>query len=187
MKGVLSATCDLSDFLRQSNFPYCLIGGIANLRWGEQRFTADADVSLFTGFGDETRFIDACAARFAPRTSDAAAFAMESRMLLLQHENGVAFDIALAALPFEERCIARASEFELLPERSVRTCSAEDLIIQKVFAGRAKDWMDVEGVLQRVRTLDWSLIDHELPPLLEVRGTPDALARLHSLRNQTQV
>ena len=37
-------------------------------------------------------------------------------------------DVALAAIPFEERAIERSSSFEFLPDKRLRTCSAEDLI-----------------------------------------------------------
>jgi hypothetical protein len=45
-------------------------------------------------------------------------------------------DIALGAMPFEERTIERSSLAELVPSAILRTCSAEDLIVHKAFAGR---------------------------------------------------
>jgi len=43
----------------------------------------------------------------------------------------------------------RASAFEFEPGVLVRTCSAEDLVVLKVFAGRPQDWIDVEGTIVR--------------------------------------
>jgi hypothetical protein len=62
---------------------------------------------------------------------------------------GVGIDIALAAIPFEERVLARSTAFEFLPGAGIRTCSAEDLIVYKAFADRPRDWVDVEGILLR--------------------------------------
>jgi hypothetical protein len=56
------------------------------------------------------------------------------------------------------------------------------LIIHKVFAGRDKDWGDVESVLIRQRIkLDLSLIRQELKPLLELKGQPEAMDKLDGL------
>jgi hypothetical protein len=182
MNGVLSAACDLADYLAAREWPHCFIGGIAVLRWGEARFTADADVTLFTGYSGEPHFVDTLLSAFRSRLPNAKAFAIENRVLLIQHENGTQLDIVLAALPFESRTVQRASNFELLPARMIRTCSAEDLVVHKVFAGRAKDWLDVEGIIIRNRSLDWGLIELELSPLLEIRDDNESMPRLHKLR-----
>lgn len=38
---------------------FCLIGGLALLRWGEPRETVDVDLTLLTGFDNELPFIQA--------------------------------------------------------------------------------------------------------------------------------
>jgi hypothetical protein len=184
MNGVLSAACDLADFLAAREWRHCFIGGIAVLRWGEARFTADADVTLFTGFYDEPQFVDTLLSAFQSRLPDARSFALENRVVLIQHANGTQLDIVLAGLPFESRAVDRASNFELLAKRKIATCSAEDLIVHKVFAGRPKDWMDVEGVIGRNRSLDWALIQTELTPLLEIRDDAESMPRLNKLKVQ---
>jgi hypothetical protein len=55
----------------------------------------------------------------------------------------------MGPLLFEERTIQRASEWRLRENIALTTCSAEDLVIHKVFAGRDLDWSDVERVLIR--------------------------------------
>jgi len=87
-------------------------------------------------------------ALYQGRVTNAAAFALRNRVLLLQ-KGGVGIDIALAAIPFEERVLARSTTFEFLPAAGIRTCSAEDLIVYKAFADRPRDWIDVEGILLR--------------------------------------
>ena len=94
-------------------------------------------------------------------------------------------DIAFGALPFEERCVEQATDWELSPGIVLHTCSAEDLVILKAFAGRPRDWIDVESVLVRQgRSLDWRLIVGELKPLLEMRETPENLEKLQQLRDK---
>jgi hypothetical protein len=61
---------------------------------------------------------------------------------------------------------------------SLRTCSAEDLIVLEAFAGREKDWLDIEGIVARIRGLDQALIWDELIPLLELKEAPEAADRL---------
>ena len=96
-------------------------------------------------------------------------------------------DIAFGALPFEERCVEQATDWELSPGIVLHTCSAEDLVILKTFAARPRDWIDVESVLVRQgRSLDWRLIVGELKPLLELRETPENLDRLLQLRSKIE-
>jgi hypothetical protein len=56
------------------------------------------------------------------------------------------------------------------------------LIVHKVFAGRDRDWEDVRGVLARKHgQIDWTIVRHELPPLLEMKDTPEAMQRLDQI------
>jgi hypothetical protein len=54
--------------------------------------------------------------------------------------------------------------------------------VHKVFAGRERDWIDVEGVIERRRdTLDRELINAELRPLLELNDSTHHLVRMEAL------
>lgn len=48
-------------------------------------------------------------------------------------------DCALGAFPFEERSVERATPWEWATGATLLTCSAEDLRVHKVFAGRDPD------------------------------------------------
>jgi len=64
-------------------------------------------------------------------------------------------------------------------------CSAEDLIVFKAFAGRERDWLDIESiVLRQVEVLDPDTIWRELTPLLELKGDAEAEPRLRRLLTQ---
>ena len=94
-------------------------------------------------------------------------------MLLLRSRDGVGIDISLGALPFEENVVARATPFSFGAGLQIRTCSAEDLIILKLFASRPLDIRDAEGVVIRLgEQLDWFYIEEQLRPLAEVKDDP---------------
>ena len=73
-------------------------------------------------------------------------------MLLVETAPGIPLDIALGGLPYEARVVERSTPFAVEPAVTLMTCSAEDLVVLKAFAGRAQDWLDVEGVLVRQGT-----------------------------------
>ncbi|MGA3241646.1 MAG: nucleotidyl transferase AbiEii/AbiGii toxin family protein [Bryobacteraceae bacterium] len=187
MTPLLEAARGLQTFLEERNWRFAIIGGLALLRWGEPRFTRDVDVSLLCGFGREDEFIAPFfASGYRGRISDASAFARRNRVLLLEAPNGVPIDIALAGLPFEEEVVERSSKFEFAAGCALRTCSAEDLIVFKLFAFRPRDLADVESVVTRRESeLDWDYIERQLAPLAEVKESPgimEALARLRRTR-----
>ncbi len=63
------------------------------------------------------------------------------------------------------------------------TCSAEDLVVLKAFAGRERDWADIESVvIRQSRRLDWPLVFEELAPLAELRGGAETTSRLRRLK-----
>jgi hypothetical protein len=182
LSPILEAALEIQAFCKARGWRFCFIGGIVVPRWGEPRTTADADLNLLTGFGGEEAFVDALLASFRARTADARSLALERRVLLLEARNTVPLDVSLGALPFEERLIERSSEFEVAPGTALRTCSAEDLVVLKAFAGRDLDWADVRGVAARqAGRLDEELIFHELKPLVALKGTPEAAARLRQI------
>jgi hypothetical protein len=161
----------------------CFIGGMAVQRWGEPRLTRDVDLTLLTGFGGEDAFIDTLLAAYPGRTGNAREFARKYRVLLLKTEGGVGIDISLGALPFEESVVARATSFSFGPGLDIRTCSAEDLVVLKLFASRPLDVRDAEGVAVRFKDhLDWRYIEDQLRPLAEVKEEPEIMRTLARLR-----
>jgi hypothetical protein len=176
---LLLAAARLQQFLVRQGWRFCFIGGVSVQRWSEPRFTRDIDLTLLTGFGNEENFIDTLLQEVNPRRPDARNFALSRRVLLARTKDGAEVDIALGALPFEERTIARASDWHLRQGVTLTTCSAEDLVVHKAFAGRHLDWGDVERILIRQHgKLDMDLIRRELKPLLELKGEPEAMGQL---------
>ena len=185
MNPVFAAAARIQQSCDAFGWKSCIIGALAVQRWGEPRLTRDVDVSLLTGFGTEAAYIDRLLSAFGPRRSDAREFALRYRVLLIATSDGVPIDVALAAMPFEERCIARASDFLIASDITIRTCGAEDLIVLKAFAGRPQDWIDIGGIVARQRRLDVALIWAELLPLLTLKEDAEAEPRLRALLGQT--
>lgn len=174
-------------YLDENGERYCLIGGLALQRWGEPRVTRDVDLTLLCPFGAEASAADRLLKAFKPRIEGARALALQRRVLLIWSGAGIGVDVAFGGLPFEERCVLRSSDWELSPGIVLHTCSAEDLVILKTFAGRPRDWIDLESVLVRQwRSLDWRLVVDELKPLLELRETPENLDTLQRLRRKIE-
>lgn len=105
MNGIFAAARECQEHCAAQGWQSCIIGGIAVLRWGEPRATQDADLVVFAGLGDEVRFAAGLLAAFSRRVADALQFAVRHRVALLRASNGVALDVALGALPFEERLL----------------------------------------------------------------------------------
>jgi hypothetical protein len=182
LPDVLETASEVQRFCQGRGWRFCFIGGVAVQRWGEPRFTQDVDLTVLTGLGDEEAFVDALLGGFHPRRADAREFALLHRVLLLHTSSGTPMDIALGALPFEERSIKRASAWAWSDDQLLTTCSAEDLVVHKAFAGRDLDWGDVERVLTRQHgRLDLDLVRTELKPLLGLKGSPEALDKLERL------
>ena len=183
MIGIFEAARQVQDFCDRRGWRSCFIGGIAVQRWGEPRVTRDVDLTLLTGYGGEDAYIDCLLEAFPARMEDAREFALRYRVLLLSTPGGVGIDVSLGALVFEEIVVSRASVFSFGPGLEIRTCSAEDLIILKIFASRALDIRDAEGVAIRQKDrLNWSYIEEQLRPLAEVKDDPNVLRTLTRLR-----
>lgn len=168
--------------MTNKKWPFCFIGGLAVIRWGEIRMTQDIDLCLLCGFGNEPSYVNELANQYKGRIDDVRNFAITNRVLLLYATNGVPLDISLSGLPFEDEMIRRATPFEFCPGCYLITCSAEDLIVLKAFAERPKDWNDIEGiVMKRGNSLDLRYITAQLQPLCELKGSPEVVDKVKKL------
>lgn len=186
MNRLYAAAEDLLALFQENGWKACLIGGLANLRWGEPRLTKDVDVSLAAGWGREEEIADLLLSRYRLRLGSRD-LALRTRVFLLSTPEEVPVDVALGAIPFELASIERSTEWTVLDRYRLRTCSAEDLIVHKVFAGRDRDWTDVRGIIYRQGArLDFDSIRRELPPLLELKEARENLARFERIVADSQ-
>jgi hypothetical protein len=183
VKSLFHTAAELETFLVAQGWQYCFIGGIALQRWGQPRLTNDIDVTILAGFGQEAACVDVLLGRYNARIPDGREFALDHRVLLLEAPAGIPIDVALGGITFEEQVVSRATRCEFLPDVSLLTCSAEDLIVLKAFADRPRDWGDVETVAVRQQgRLDWHYIFEELEPLCQLKEAPEIIERLRQLQ-----
>jgi hypothetical protein len=179
MTDLYMTALEVQRLCERQQWPFCIIGGVAVQRWGEARFTQDVDLTLFTGFGEEERYIDSWLKDFQLHPDCPPTTAVANRVLRLTNPRGVPIDVAFGAIDFERRTIERSSLWPLAEGEALRTCSAEDLIVHKCFANRDRDWVDVDGILARQwHKLDLKLVRKELKPLTELKEEPGIMARL---------
>jgi hypothetical protein len=183
MKNIFEEAFQIQKLLEQNTIDFCFIGGVAVQRWGELRTTNDVDVTILSAFGDEATYVNLLLESYESRIDNPLEFVSQARVLLLKTKAGIGIDVAFGALPFEQKSIQRATFSEFLPNISLKTCSAEDLIIYKTFAARPKDWLDIEGIILRQKALDWNYIEEQLIPLLDLKEEPEHFERLKKIRN----
>ncbi len=181
---MVSSAIHLTRVLEEQGWKFCFIGGLAVQFWGEPRNTIDLNLTLLSGFGKELPYIDYLAQRFAPRREDYREFALANRVILLRDAQGVPLDICLGGMPFEYRTVERAVQVSVTTEETIPVCSASDLVVHKAFAGRDRDWFDLDQILIRSKDiLDWRLIEFELLPLLELKSAIGNWDRLRAMRS----
>ncbi|HKJ89615.1 MAG TPA: nucleotidyl transferase AbiEii/AbiGii toxin family protein [Oceanipulchritudo sp.] len=181
MQDLIKAAREVQDNLESVGLPFCFIGGLAVLHWGEPRLTRDLDLTVLAGWGQEEKAVDAILAVLQPRMEEARAFALENRVLLLKSSGGIPIDLALGALPFEELATSRASNIPFA-EIPLRLCTAEDLVVMKAFANRPRDWSDIEGILLRQgKKLDMAYITEQVATLAPAKPDEPILEHLNKL------
>ena len=187
MKGLIYLAAELETFFKEKGWKFCFIGGLAIQRWGMPRLTDDVDITLLTGFGNEEKFIYPILEKFKGRISNPAEFAIRQRVLLVENDQGIGIDIAMAGLPFEEGAVERATPYEYLPGIYLTICSAEDLLVMKAFANRPDDWADIRQVIARnMNELKWDYIQTQLKPLCELKENLEIVPRLLKLRKEVE-
>ncbi len=135
---------------------YALIGGHAVNAWLEPRFTADVDIVVATGPDDFERLKQVLADEgFAvtrehgagqPSGPDFVRFESDSSALILE--------VQAAKTAFQQEVVRRAGVGAAGP----RVATVEDLIVMKLIADRAKDQVDLIGLVD-LPDVDWAYIE----------------------------
>lgn len=154
-----------------------VIGGVANLFWGNPRTTQDVDVTIQIQDSLQNEFIAAVEKKFTALVKNASDFVNQTRVLPLRTKEGVRIDLIFALLPYEEMAIARAKKITV-GKNKVPVCTAEDLILHKIISERPRDLEDVREILKHQRG---KLDEKYLMPLLE--GLSRDLERPEILEN----
>ncbi len=186
MLDLIQAAAKIQGQLDGLGLPNCIIGGLALQAWGEVRVTRDVDLTVLTRFIDEAQKVRSVLSLLTPRRPDALEFALQNRVLLGYVDGNISVDIGLGGFDYEEGIVRRAVVFQFAESIWLRICDPEDLVVMKTFAGRDRDWTDIDGILIRQESLDWERISSDLPPLLELIEEPSRLDRLLAMRSLRQ-
>jgi hypothetical protein len=165
-------------FLEERGYRYAIVGGVALPQWGVVRVTYDVDIKVLV---PDVNYSAVRAALRKAFPQPAREHAPHEPLIVAVDIDGVIIDFLLALPGYEELIIERAVQRDL-GGWSAWICSAEDLIIQKVVAGRAKDWPDVEALLIEQRgKLDEAYIENWLAQFADVLEKPEMLTEYQRL------
>ncbi|MBM4274340.1 MAG: hypothetical protein FJ134_07770 [Deltaproteobacteria bacterium] len=182
---LLAVLRDLVAWLRAGKVPGVVIGGLAASLLGRPRLTRDVDLLVLVDQGHWTEFLAAGAGYgFLPRRDDALAFAKETQVLLLRHqESGIDVDIVFGSLSFEKEAVARATWVELAGVRAPLPLP-EDLIVMKAVAHRPQDLADIEAMLAAHPKLNLRRVRRWVREFSAALEMPEILIDLEGLLSQ---
>ncbi|MCE5229867.1 nucleotidyl transferase AbiEii/AbiGii toxin family protein [bacterium] len=181
MNLIFQAAKEVADFMAERGWKFCLIGGLAVEHWGEPRATLDADFTVLSGFDNEEDFIKPILERFESRIPNGEEFALTRRVLLVRTQNGTGVDISLGATPFESDMIEHAPILELAPGIQIPCCTAEDLLVMKLVAGRPKDMNDANTIVARQQSLDVKYIRMRIDEMCKLSGSREIMDRAQTI------
>lgn len=168
-----SALAELTRVLTDGGVPYMVIGGLANVIWGEPRATLDIDVTVWALDAEIPAVVDLLGRHFGVLVEHAASFIDETRVLPLENKDGVRIDVIFGLLSFEQDAIARAVTLHVAGV-PVRFCTAEDLILMKIVSDRERDLSDARAIIgRRSAELDRDYLEPRIRELSVVLERPD--------------
>ncbi len=180
MTSLERAVATLARFLEERRIPYMLIGGIANLVWGEPRATLDVDASVLVDETGWPAFIKELGPAFHLIPKHPLEFLRDTHVLPIETQDGVRIDLIWAKLPYEHKAIARATTEDVLGAR-VRVCRPEDLIILKIISERLKDREDVRAIIRhQAGRLDRRYVTQAVRQLAKALNQPELLDFLNN-------
>lgn len=170
--------------LRFREVPHMFIGGQAVLLHGAPRLTQDIDVSLSVGPEVFNTVKDACdALGLESLVADPGDFARETFVFPVRSgRSGIRVDFIFSNTEFERLAVGRTIGVPLAGE-TVPFATPEDLVLLKLFAGRARDLDDIQSVIDRQgERLDWGYVERWAREFAEIPGREDLPRRVAELR-----
>jgi hypothetical protein len=179
-----NAILGIAGALRRLRIPYMIIGGMANIVWGEPRATLDVDVTVWVEELQIAGFVETLRDDYRVLVEQPVAFIRETRVLPLENSDGVRIDVIFGLLSFEEEAIGRAVDV-IVADARVKVCTAEDLILMKIVSDRDRDLADARGIVERRRlTLDRGYLEPRIRELARLLERPEIEARWHQWAGQ---
>lgn len=136
--------------LEKEKIPYMLVGGLAVNYFGQPRFTADIDLVITIDVKKTPKLIDIL-------KKNKYIFPEETLRILIKASNvfqvtdpsGIyRIDFWIPKTNFEKNAFERKIP-KKWHNKTIYLPTPEDLLLFKIIAGRAKDLIDIEGVMER--------------------------------------
>jgi hypothetical protein len=171
------ALAEITSFLDRQDVQYMVIGGIANLIWGEPRATLVVDVTVLVPPDAIDSFIESVGREFTILVKDPSDFVRDTRVFPVSMPSGVRIDLIFGLLPFEEEAVRRAARVEAAG-RTIRVCTAEDLILMKIISDRPRDIDDARAIVRRrLHALDLAYLEPRVMEMASLMERDDITTR----------
>lgn len=170
--------------LDSRGIPYMVVGGQAVLLYGEPRLTRDVDVTL--GVGPDRlplvlEWVQSCG--WQVLVERPAEFVAQTLVLPCQEPvSGIRVDVMFSFSPYERQAIERARSMPV-GQAQVRYAAVEDVVVQKIIAGRPRDLEDVRSIILKNAGLEADYVRNWLREF-EVQGNEGFLTRFETMWNR---
>jgi len=165
--------------LDKARIKYMIIGGQAVLFYGVVRLTKDIDITLGVSIDrlpQLVKIIDSLNLKIIPRNY--RVFVSRTMVLPVENrESKIRVDFVFSFTPYEQQAIKRAKKVKL-GRAIVKIASLEDVIIHKIFSGRAKDIEDVQSIIVKHPDFDTRYIRKWLKEFSEISETKQNFLRI---------
>ncbi|MCR4318054.1 MAG: nucleotidyltransferase [Planctomycetes bacterium] len=166
--------------LDELGIDYMIIGGQAVMKHGEPRVTKDIDITLALDVSEANRIYAAMESLRLTSLAGNEDFVRKTMVLPAKDEESqIGIDFIFSTSALEHEAIKRASSFEI-EGTAAKFISAEDLVIHKIVAGRARDIEDAKSVIAKQTKLDTKYVRRWLKELDSAMDT-SFLASFESL------
>ncbi len=149
----------IAQALDRQKIPYMIIGGQAVLLYGSPRLTRDIDITLGVDTDFYEKILKLCAGlKLKVLPKNPGQFVKNSKVLPTEDSRSkIRVDFIFSNTSYEQEAIRRAKKVTLQGKK-ISFVSLEDLIIHKMFAGRAIDLEDVRTILIKQKSVDFVYI-----------------------------
>ena len=170
-------------FLDRLKIPYMIIGGQAVLLYGRARMTQDIDITLGVDIDYYKAIEKLCNNLQLMILPDKPLKFVKDTKVLPAQDGKTKFrvDFIFSNTVYEKKAIRRAKRVKI-KGHLVRFAAIEDLIIHKLFAGRAIDLEDVKEMLvKHMDMVDLKYIKKWLKTFSKLAEAPDTLSNFEHL------
>ena len=172
--NVSAATDAALAALTEGRFEYALIGGLAVILRGHDRYTRDVD-ALVWDLDDRLGELASLLQKhgFRAPTAEQLRLSRSTRLLHTIWNEEVFVDFMLGLVPFERETLDHATSMDLGRGGVAKVATPEDLIIMKLTASREKDIQDVIALKELYPDLDRHRIRRIVTEYAEALERPD--------------